>query len=353
MPNLVTEFELPTPPADRAPLRFVVGADTLALQLPAPGAGLLLQVSSDGRTSSAAGLLAADAPLAFVAAAGVVTASSLDGNVVYTAVERVTGPGPWTAAPAGAGCCGFAEHTLWRADPGKLEAGLLRVVAPPSGAWTVLDFHAPGASEPRWRVSLTEGKRFAVAAAVAPGAAQVLVVVADAQGAAELQARASADGKVLWTAPLEGAAAEWRAGAGRLAVSRDGARAAVLVESRQRCATCVAIQLVDARGGALQRRLELEPVVAPRFSSLGLGDHEVWLFEHVPPKTSDLSTRPERCTYLAYDLAKGTRRAAPASDWHLSDCTLWGLAQHPTRAGVVGLSWRGSKVGWLSSDAAP
>lgn len=352
MPHLVTEFELPNAPADRLPLAFAVGADdTLALQL--PGAGLILQASSDGRTSTVSGLLAANAPLAFVAAAGEVAASSLDGKVVYTAVERVTGPGPWTRTPAGTGCCGFAEHTLWRADPGKLAGGLLRVVAPPSGAWTVLDFHAPGAIEPRWRVSLTEGKRFAVAAVVSPGAAQVLVVVADAQGGAELQARASADGKVQWATPLEGAAADWRTGASRLAISRDGARAAVLVESRQRCATCVAIQLVDARGGALERRIELEPVVAPRFSTLGLGDHEVWLFEHVPPKTSDLSARPERCTYLAFDAARGAPRAAPERDWHLGDCTLWALAQHPTRAGVVGLSWRGPKVGWLSGNTTP
>lgn len=352
MPHLVTELELPIAPADRAPLRFAVGADdTLFLQL--PGGGFILHASSDGRMGSVAGLLAADAPLVFVAGAGEVVATSLDGKVLYPAVERVTGPGPWERTPAGTGCCSFAEHTLWRADPGKLEGGLLRVVAPPSGAWSVLDFHVPGAIEPRWRVNLTEGKRFAVAAVVASGAAQVLVVAVDAQGAAELQARASADGKLLWTVQLEGAAAEWRAGAGRLALSRDGARAAVLVESRQRCATCVAIQLVDARRGALERRLELEPPVAPRFSTLGVSDHEVWLFEHVPPKTSDLSSRPERCSYVAFDAARGTRRPAPASDWHLGDCTLWGLAQHPTRAGVVGLSWRGGKLGWLSSDAAP
>lgn len=352
MPHLVTELELPMAPADRLPLAFAVGADdTLALQI--PGAGLILRASSDGRTSTVAGLLAADVPLVFAAAAEEVAATSFDGKVSYSAVERVTAPGPWTSAPAGTGCCGFAEHTLWRADPGKLEAGLLRVVAPPSGAWSVLDFHLPGTSEPRWRVSLTEGKRFAVAAAMAPGAAHVLVVAADAQGAAELQARASADGKLLWTTQLEGAAADWRAGAGRLAISRDGARAAVLVESRQRCATCVAIQLIDARRGTLERRLELESPVAPRFSTLGVSDREVWLFEHVPPKTSDLSSRPERCTYVAFDAARGTRRPAPASDWHLGDCTLWALAQHPTRAGVVGLSWRGGKLGWLSADAAP
>jgi hypothetical protein len=354
VPHLVSELALPASVTERAPLRFAVGVDgALALQLPAAPPSQILRASADGQTSTAGGLLLADAPLAFTAADGAVAAESLDGKVAYTAVERVTGPGPWTRTPASTGCCGFAESTLWRAAPGKLDGGLLRAVTPPAATWSVLDFHVPGSIEPRWRVSLTEGKRAVVAAAMAPSAEHVFVVVADAQGAAELQARASADGKVQWAAALDGAPAEWRSGAARLALSRDGARAAVLLESRQRCATCVAVQVLDARTGARGPRIEVEPTVAPRFCTLGLGDRAVWLFEHVPPKSTDLSSRPERCTYLSFDAATGAQRAAPASEWSFDKCTVAAMAQPPTGGGVVALAWSGAKVRWLSSDDIP
>lgn len=356
VPHKVSLIEVPSSlrTSEYTPDRYAVGADdTVALQLPGAVPGQILRVAQDGQTSLAAGLLAADAPLRFTTEAGSMKAQSFDGKVVYAAVERVTAAGPWSAASPAATCCGWWENTLWRVDAAHLAAGLLRAVTPATRNWSVIDFHQPGSSEPRWRVSLTEGKNGVVAAEVAPAAERIALILADSTGAAELQARRASDGQIIWSTAMESPAAQWREGHGLLAYSQDGQRLAVLVESRQRCETCLGIEIFDAGNGTLVRRIELTEVLSPRYSRLGLSDGTVWVFEHIALRKGERSTRPARCQYLAYDLATGQPRSAPSADWRFSSCQLWGLAPHPSRRGVVALGWQDGKMIWIQADTTP
>jgi hypothetical protein len=252
-------------------------------------------VAADGRVTVAEGRLVADAPLRFVRDADRMRAVAFDGGTTYAAIERVTFAVPWSATGAGSGCCAWWEHTLWRAAPGALDAGLLRAVTPPNQAWSVIDLHQPGAIEPRWRVLLTQGQGAVVAAAVSPRADRLVLVVATSDGAASVQARRVTDGGITWSADLGSPASEWRRGDGRIAYRRDGARIAVLVQDPGRCESCTAIEVFDTVRGDRLQRVGLETIFAPRFTTIGLTDDTVWVFEHVPPSSTDLATRPQRC----------------------------------------------------------
>lgn len=335
------------------PRRYAVGPDeAVAVELPGGFPGSIARISADGQLTTETGLLAADGALRFRGEGGRVIAESFDGKVAYQAVERVAAAAPWSDNSASSGCCGWWEHTLWRTDAKQLGAGLLRVVAPPGRGWSVIDLQLPGSSEPRWRERLTDGKSGAVAARMAPGAKQVALVLADKSGAAVLQARDASNGAVRWTAPLTTAPSEWRSGKGELAYSADGAQLAVLVESPKRCESCSAIELFDAANGKPLRRLELTEVVSPEHSRLGFSDGAVWMFEHVPAASSDLSARPARTHYEAFDLAKGTRRPTPTATWPLDK--LWALAPQANGHGVLALGWRASgELLWLKADSTP
>jgi hypothetical protein len=332
----------------------VIGTDgTASLELPGPAPGKVVHVAADGKLTVVEGRLVADAPLRFVRDADRLRAVSFDGRTTYTALERVTAAVPWSATAASAGCCAWWEHTLWRAAPGALDAGLLRAVTPPDQAWSVIDFHQPGTMEPRWRVLLTKDKGAVVAAAVSPRADQLVVVVAKPDGAASVQARNVTDGEITWSADLGSPASEWRRGDGRIAYRRDGARIAVLVEDPKRCESCTAIEVFDAARGDRLQRAALETIVAPRFATLGLTGDTAWVFEYVPGSSTDLATRPKRCQYEAHDLGGHQRRAQPPAGWGLGDCTVWAMAPRIDGPGVVVLAQRGHGLLWLTADAAP
>ncbi len=365
----VAALALPPAPSGAAgfvPRRYVAGDGAVAVELPAPFPGSIALVTADQRVATLAGQLAADAPLRFTSEAGELKAESFDGKLVYRAAERVTSAGAWTAAAGPtSGCCGWWEHTLWRADARQPGAGLLRAVTAPGLDWSVVDFHDAGASstKPRWRLSLTSaggktasagGKTAVVAAAVAPGANRAALVVADKTGAAAVQGLDAADGKVRWTTALTTPAAQWRKAGGQLAYSEDGAHLAVLVESPERCETCSAIELLDAASGEPRRRIELAAVVSPQHSRLGFTGGAVWLFEHVPARANEQAARPRRSQYEAYDLASGARRPAPSADWSFEQGKVWGLSPAVGAPGVVALGWRDDgKLLWLRADAAP
>ena len=335
----------------------MAGTDgTVSVQLPGPFPGRIAHLDAGGEVRVVEGTLAADAPLRFLREDGKMRAVSFDESVAYEAHERVVAAAPWSAEPAGGGCCGWWENTLWRAAPGKLNAGLLRAVTPPLRDWSVLDWHLPSRLEPAWRIQLTEGATGVVAAAVSPEADQLVVVLSDASGASSLRALATRDGQTAWTAALDGPAAEWRRGGGRLSYSADGARVAVLVEDRARCESCTALEVFDTRAGERLHRVSLQAVVAPRFTSIGLTGDAAWAFEHVPPKRTDMSTRPERCQYEVHDLAKGTRRTLDqtAAAWGMKSCTTWALLPRFGQAGVVGLGTStAGKLVVLAADHAP
>jgi hypothetical protein len=330
----------------------VIGLDgTASFEVPGPAPGKIAHLAADGAVTVAEGRLVADAPLRFVREADHVQAVSFDGRVVYAAVERVTSAAAWSATTTSTDCCGWWEHTLWRASPRALDAGLLRVVTPPAQTWSVIDFHQPKTIEPRWRVLLTQGKGAAVAAAVSPRADQVVVVVA-AAGTASLQARGTQDGAITWEVALGGPSTDWRRGDSRVVYSHDGARVAVLVEDAKRCEACTAIEVFDTARGERLGRVAIESIITPRFTSIGLSGDTVWLFERILRSRSELADRPERCQYEAYDLS-GKRRAAPAADWGLGDCAVWALAPRFDGPGVVALAQRDQKLLWLAADAAP
>lgn len=332
----------------------VIGTDgTASFALPGPFPGKVAHVAADGKVTVTEGRLVADAPLRFVRDADRMRAVAFDGGTTYAAIERVTAAVPWSATGASSGCCAWWEHTLWRAAPGALDAGLLRAVTPPNQAWSVIDLHQPGAIEPRWRVLLTQGQGAVVAAAVSPRADQLVLVVATPDGAASVQARRVTDGGITWSADLGSPASEWRRGDGRIAYRRDGARIAVLVQDPGRCESCTAIEVFDTVRGDRLQRVGLETIFAPRFTTIGLTDDTVWVFEHVPPSSTDLATRPQRCQYEARDLEGHTRRAKPPADWGLSDCTVWAMAPRYDGAGVTMLGQRDHRLLWLTADAAP
>lgn len=331
------------------PYGYVIGTDdTVSIQTSPGFPGNIVHRDVLGEVSAAEGLLSADAPLRFVRQDGQMLAESLspsdggdaDAPLRFVAHERVTEAAPWREEAASTGCCAWWQHTLWRAAPGALEAGLLRAVTPPTRAWSVLDWHRPGAVEPVWRVLLTEGARGVVAARVTPDAKAVIAIVADAEGKSSALALATADGAELWRADLEGAAAEWRTGQGRLVVSADSARFAVLMENPSRCETCSRIDVFDAGNGERAHSVALSEIVAPRFSTLGLSGDVVWLFEHVTAKNSDMSTRPERYQYVAHTLGRdGSRdRTQTAPAWGLSSGATWALAPRFDAEGAVALT---------------
>lgn len=342
--------------------RPVAGRDgAVAVQLPGPFPGRIAHAAqADATARIVDGMLASDAPLRFLGVNGVMRAESLadgvDRSVVYEAHERVTAAAPWSPEPTGQGCCGWWENTLWRAAPDAVQAGLLRAVTPPQRAWSVLDWHQPGQIEPVWRLPLTEGHTGVVAAAVSPRANQLVVVLADASGKAVVRALATEDGHTLWTTSLDRPAAGWRGPDGRMAYSFDGARVAVLVQDRARCESCSAIAVLESQTGKHVRTLPIEAVLSPEFSTLGINGDTVWIFEHVTPKDTDMSRRPERCQYEALDLSTGARRTIEqtAPEWGLQACTTWALMPRFGKDGVVGLALsEPGKLTVLISDAAP
>jgi hypothetical protein len=338
--------------------RPVAGTDgTVSVPLPGPFPGRIAHAAqADAAAGIVEGMLASDAPLRFLRVNGAMRAESFDGSVVYEAHERVTEAAPWAAAPAGQGCCGWWENTLWRAAPGAVQAGLLRAVTPPTRTWSVLDWHKPGQIEPAWRLPLTEGHVAVVAAAVSPRADQIVVVLADAGGKAIVRALAAADGHTLWTTSLDRPAAGWRGPEGRLAYSFDGARVAVVVQDPARCESCSAIAVFEGQTGKHVRTVSIEATLSPEFSTLGINGNSVWIFEHVTPRDTDMSRRPERCQYEAHDLSTGARRSIEqtAPEWGLQACTTWALMPRFGKDGVVGLSLsEPGKLTVLTANEAP
>ena len=341
-----------------APERPVASADgAVSVQLPGPFPGRIAHAAqADARARIVDGMLASDAPLRFLRADGIMRAESFDGAIVYEAQERVTEAAPWSPDRAGQGCCGWWENTLWRAAPGAVQAGLLRAVTPSTRTWSVLDWHLPGKIEPAWRLPLTEGHTGVVAAAVSPKADQIAVVLADAGGKAIVRALASGDGHTLWTADLDKPAAGWRGSEGRMVYSFDGARLAVLVQDPSRCESCVAISVLESRTGKHVGTVPIEAIVSPEFSSLGINGNTAWIFEHVTPKDTDMSKRPERCQYEAHDLSSGAHRTIEqtAPEWGLQACTTWALMPRFGQDGVVGLALsEPGKLTVLTADEAP
>jgi hypothetical protein len=336
----------------------VAGTDgTVSVQLPGGFPGRIAHAAQAAGTASVVeGMLASDAPLRFLRVDGIMRAESFDGSVVYEAHERITEAAPWSPDRAGQGCCGWWESTLWRAAPGAVGAGLLRAVTPPLRTWSVLDWYLPGKIEPAWRLQLTEGHNGVVAAAVSPGADQIVVVLADAGGKAIVRALATGDGHTLWTTSLDTPAAGWRGPEGRMAYSFDGARFAVVTQDPARCEACSAISVFESRTGKHVRTVAIETILSPELSTLGIHGNTVWIFEHVTPKDTDMSTRPERCQYEAHDLSTGARRTIEqtAPEWGLEACTTWALRPRFGKDGVVGLSLsEPGKLTVLTADEAP
>jgi hypothetical protein len=340
--------------AQRAP---VAGTDgTVSVQVPGrfPGRIVHGDPTAGGPASVVEGILASDAPLRFLRAGDIMKAESFDGAIVYEAVERITKAAPWSPERVAQGCCSWQENTLWRAAPGAPQAGLLRAVRSPRGDWSVLDWHQPSRIEPTWRLTLTEGYAGVAAAAVSPRADQVLVVLTDAKRKAIIRALAPADGHTLWTTeltkPASGLGAE-----GRLVYSFDGARFAVLVQDLSRCESCVAIAVFESQTGKHVRTVPVKTILSPRFSTIGLAGDTAWIFEHVLPKVTDMSTRPERCQYEAHDLATGAVRTIEhtASEWDLASCSTFALLPRFGKDGVVGLSVSGAGLTVLTADEAP
>jgi hypothetical protein len=342
----------------RSPRPPVAGTDgTVSVQVPGrfPGRIVHGNPGAGGAAVVVEGILASDAPLRFLRAGDIMRAESFDGSVVYEAHERVTSAAPWSPERVTQGCCAWWERTLWRAAPGALQAGLLRAVRSPRGDWSVIDWHQPSSIEPAWRLQITEGHTGVVAAAVSPRADQIVVVLSDPSGKAIVRALAPADGRTLWTTSLDTPAADWRGPDGRMVYSFDGARIAVLVDEPARCESCNAIAVFESQTGKHVRTVPVKAVVAPEFSALGITGNTAWIFEHVLPKDTDMSTRPERCQYEAHDLATGAQRTIEqaASEWGLASCSTFALLPRFGKDGVVGLSISGAELSVLTADEAP
>lgn len=331
--------------------------DTVSVQLPGgfPGRIAHAALAAGSEASVVEGILASDAPLRFLRVGDIMRAESFDGSLAYEAVERITGPGPWSPAPTERRCCGWWERTHWRAAPGAPDAGLLRAVGGPRGDWAVIDWHQPGNIEPVWRLQLTTGHTRVVAAAVSPAAAQIAVVLADAKGNSILRALAPRDGQTLWTTNLDTPAADWRGSEGHVVYSFDGARLAVIVKNPSRCENCSAIAVYESRTGKHVRTVPLKNVLATHFSSLGIHGDAVWIFEHVPPKQTDMSVRPERCQYEHHDLATGAHRTIEqtAPEWGLATCSTFSLLPRYGKEGVIGIGVSGGSLSVLVADEAP
>lgn len=345
--------------ASRYPVAGTDGTVAMAIPGPLPGRIVHANPATGLQASIAEGALASDAPLRFLGANGIVRAESFDGSLIYEAHERVTEAAPWSAEPGAARrCCGWWERTIWRAAPGALSAGLLRAVILPQQKGSVLDWHVPGAMEPAWRLQLTEGFTNVVTAAVSPAADQIVAVLSDVKGKAIVRALATKDGRVLWTTQLDQPAANWwnADGSGRMAYSFNGARFAVLMDDLARCETCSAIAVFDSATGKHIRTVAVNAIMSPEFSSVGLSGNTVWIFEHVTPKQTDMSRRPERCQYEVHDLSTGARRSMDqtAPEWGFPACTTWALLPRFGKDGVVGLGPSGpSTLTVLVADEAP
>jgi hypothetical protein len=340
-----------------SPERPVAGTDdTVSVQAPGPFPGRIVHgaPTAGGEAIIVDGLLASDAPLRFLRAGDIMRAESFDGSIVYEAVERVTKAASWSPEHVAQGCCAWWEHTLWRAAPGAPSAGLLRAVTIPRGDWSVIDWHLPSSIEPAWRLQLTEGHTIVVAAAVSPSADQIVVVLSERSGKAIVRALATNDGHTLWTTNLDTPAAESRDG-GRLVYSFDGARFAVLVQDLARCESCSAIAVFESQTGKHVRTVPVKTILSPEFSALGISGNTVWIFEHVLPKDTDMSKRPERCQYEIHDLATGAHRTVEqtASEWGLASCSTFALLPRFGKDGVVGLSISGAGLSVLAADEAP
>jgi hypothetical protein len=333
----------------------VAGGDgTVSVQVPGrfPGRIVHGDFTAGDEASVVEGILASDAPLRFLKVNEAVRAESFDGSLVYEFPEHVTVNPPMSPDQR---CCGWLERTLWRAAPGAPSAGLLRALTAPAGHWSVLDWYAPGKIEPTWRLQLTEGYTIVVAAAVSPRADQILVVLADAKGSSVARALAPGDGHTLWTTNLATPAADWSA-EGHLVYSFDGARFAVLVQDPARCESCSAIAVFESQTGKHIRTVPLAQNLATRFATLGLTGNTVWIFEHVLPKDTDMSTRPERCQYEAHDLGTGAHRSIEqtSSEWGLAGCSTFALMPRFGKDGVVGLSLsEPGKLTVLTANEAP
>ncbi len=324
------------------PAVWVLGTDgSVAIALPGPFPGRIVHIEASGRNMVLDGILASDAPLRFVSKDGQMVAESLDGTLVYRAHERVIAAELWSPEPpAEERCCAWWEpkRTLWRAAPSNPSAGLLRAVTWPSPGASVLDWYLPDVAKPAWRLLLTKGPTGIAAAAVAPDADQFVVALTERQGKSLLRAHATRDGKPSWTVPLE-ATPEWPRNGGRIAYSADGARIVVLLQDPAHCESCAALHVFDSTTGKHVCKFSLVAIMASEFISIGITGHTVWAFEHVLPKNTDMSSRPERWQYEAYVLATGAHRtlAQTVAEWGLKAHTTWALLPRPGREGVVGL----------------
>jgi hypothetical protein len=219
----------------------------------------------------------------------------------------------------------------------------------------VLDWHVPGNIEPVWRLQLTEGPNRVVAAAVSPTADQIAVVLADAKGKSIVRALAPGDGHTVWTTALDTPAAAWSGPEGNLVYSFDGSRFAVIVEDPEQCASCSAIAVFESKTGKHVRTVAIKAILVPEYASLGFNGDAVWIFEHVTPKSTDMSTRPERCQYEIHDLSTGVHRSIEqtSAEWGLATCATFALLPRFGKDGVVGIGVSDSGLTVLVSDQAP
>jgi hypothetical protein len=327
--------------------------DTISVQLPGgfPGRIAHAELTAGGAASVVEGILVSDAPLRFLREGDIVRAESFDGATVYQSPEYLTVNLPTSPNQR---CCHWQERTLWRAAPGAPGAGLLRAARSPKG-WSVLDWYLPGKIEPAWRLLFTEGHTSVVAAAVSPKADQIVVALAGEKGNTIVRALAPSDGHTLWTTELDRPAARGSNHSRLMVYSFDGTRFAVVVDDPARCESCSAIAVFESQTGKHVRTVPVKTILSPKFSSVGIAGNTVWIFEHVLPKDTDMSTRPERCQYEAHDLSTGEHRSIEqtSAEWSLATCSTWALLPRYGKDGVVGLSLGGVGLSVLFSDTAP
>lgn len=348
-------FDLPSAEVLREdePKNYFVGADgTIAIAQPGSYASVLF-VTPAGRVSTKLSHLPANVPLQFTGQErGPIQIASFDESVSYV-VNPNARPGPWSELEP-VDSDELWHTTMWRAAPSQLSAGLLRVVTARNRQWSLVDLHAPGSAQPRWRINLPPGTT-CQGITVLPDATHFALIVVDIkrEGRSTLQLRRMADGEVVWTTTLESPVSGWLQLNRPMAHTPDGKLLAVVVEDPKHCALCSGISLFDAAKGTLVRKISVPEIVSSDFLHLGLTQHTAWLFELIPYRLNHQFERPRSCQYHSFSIATGKPRPAPAPEWGFDSCKLWGLAAVPNQSGVVGLGWQDSKLLILRATEAP
>jgi hypothetical protein len=275
--------------------------------------------------------------------------SELTRGVIYLAPLRVTAAdaGITAGQASQSRCCGWWEHTLWRAASQHPERGLVRATVAPLGTWSVLDFYEPGREPPRWRVAVRSGEQPSTVADVAlsPQGERVFVQFTDGGESAQLVAFDSGSGAELWRART-GATVRY---AGALVVSHNGSQVVTIVSNPGRCETCEKIEIHDAATGRMVREVPLDgaDLLSRRGTRgsekiLGISDDRLW-FRGIARSGGADSMKARACTYESWSLSDGRRQAVEAEARSLlADCDapLWLV---PVDGGVMGVRASGSE----------